>query len=106
MEQLPLMQNLDDFQKMLRTSKVYPLIVLKAPTDELTVLIGDLPKGELPLALPIRGKLIQVAKIKKSPDALNMILRVRPFTLCVDENHSYEIKTIAEVLDLEEFTWT
>lgn len=98
------LNNLRDTDIYETVKSEFPRICLPEPSDEIAFLIDILPEGDLPLVLPIKGEMFLVKSIRRHPDSLATILRVRPFDLQLSPTESITINTVEEVLEV--FPWT
>lgn len=96
----------DEFYTMQKGKLTYPSVCIEKPTDELVVLLSGMEEGSLPVIIHHNRKLVEVARIKKTPKSLKRLLIIYELTLLVNPEVTHRAKTMTELLDIGDLSWT
>lgn len=99
---------LDEFYAMRKGKLTYPSVCIskemKEDDTDLPIILDLLPKGELPLIIIYKGKLLEVRKVSKDIRTLTTLIRLYNIEVFLSDEENHTVKTIGDLIQLD-FDW-
>lgn len=83
----------------------YPHLYVKKYDHTLAVVIDSLPKGNLPVYASNRGRLLEIARIKKTATSIKPLIDIYTTELWLAYNHKVELNSIIDLMEVDEEFW-
>lgn len=98
---------LSKYHNMPKGTLQYPSVCIDHEfPEELPVLLDAMLEGDLPVVIQHQGQLIQLEKkVARTPTNFNILLKLYPIVVFLEENETVRVTTIVEMLELEGFNW-